>query len=147
MMTAHWMQYAIAEIGVKETPGPGDTPRILDYLSTVALPSSLLHDSTAHCSAFVNWVMKQAGIPGTGSAAARSWLEWGDALYEPTYGCVVILWRKKVDSPFGHVGFFTALRGRSVVLLGGNQGDTVSISPYLETRVLGYRWPHGVAKP
>jgi hypothetical protein len=32
-------------------------------------------------------------------------------------------------------------------VLGGNQGDAVSISPFSRGRVLGYRWPENEALP
>lgn len=136
-----WMAIALAEVGVREVAGGGDNARVIEYLSTTGLPAEFIRDQTAWCSAFANWCMKQAGIEGTGSAAARSWLAWGTPLKTPRYGCVVILWRKKADSPFGHVAFYAGDRGRSVMLLGGNQGDAVSLVPYSKSRVLGYRWP------
>jgi hypothetical protein len=33
------------------------------------------------------------------------------------------------------------------MVLGGNQGDAVSISPFSRGRVLGYRWPANEALP
>jgi hypothetical protein len=42
----------------------------------------------------------------------------------------------------GHVGFLvgTDERGRLMVL-GGNQGNSVNVAPFDRSRVLGYRWP------
>jgi hypothetical protein len=33
------------------------------------------------------------------------------------------------------------------MILGGNQSDEVSIIPFSESRVLGYRWPVGYPLP
>ena len=135
-----WLEYAFAEYGVRETAGAGTTANIARYLATVGLAGH--SDETAWCSAFVNWCMEQAGIRGTGRANARSWLDWGGiCLGFPTYGCVTVLWRESPTSWKGHVGFYMGREGSQVVLLGGNQGNAVSIRNYPESRVLGYRWP------
>jgi len=42
----------------------------------------------------------------------------------------------------GHVGFVAgADRNGNLLVLGGNQGDAVSINRFSRGRVLGYRWP------
>ena len=55
-------------------------------------------------------------------------------------GCIAVFERKGG----GHVGFVvgTDERGRLMVL-GGNQGDAVTIAPFDKSRVLGYRYPQG----
>jgi uncharacterized protein (TIGR02594 family) len=133
-----WMQYALQEYGVREVAGSGTNPRIAAYLAVVGAGSS---DETAWCSAFVNWCMQQAGILGTLKANARSWLKWGNAcLAQPTYGAVTVLWRGNPNGWQGHVGFYAGSSGNHIVLLGGNQGNAVSLREYKKSRVLGYRW-------
>jgi hypothetical protein len=42
----------------------------------------------------------------------------------------------------GHVGFVAGQdRAGNLMVLGGNQGDAVSIKPFARGRVLGFRWP------
>ncbi len=131
---------ALGEKGVKEFAGEADNPRIVEYLRTTRLPEGMAsEDETAWCSAFVNWCMERAGLEGTKSAAARSWITWGEGIDDPTPGCVVVLWRKTLTSPFGHVGFFVRKDGDQLYLLGGNQKNSVSIQPYPEHRLLAYR--------
>ena len=43
-----------------------------------------------------------------------------------------------IDAP-GHVGFFDHRDGDQVVVLGGNQGDRVSVAPFRAADVLGVR--------
>jgi hypothetical protein len=43
-----------------------------------------------------------------------------------------------IEAP-GHVGFFGGFNDHSVMVLGGNQGDTVSLRPFPIERVLGFR--------
>jgi len=82
------------------------------------------------------------------AAAARSWLSWGRKLEKPTIGCVVVFWRGKRDGWQGHVGFYAGrARNGDILVLGGNQGDSVSIRPYSADRLLGYRWPETVPLP
>jgi len=136
-----WLAIAEKEIGVHEFPGPADNPRIVEYHSATSYGAR--DDEVAWCSSFVNWCMREAGISRTGSAAARSWLNWGNLLPEPRKGCVVIL-RRGDNNWQGHVGFCTSEgdpAGPYIYVLGGNQGDAVSVSPFPKTRVLGYRWP------
>ena len=137
-MQAPWMKTAEAELGVKEIKGAKkNEPRILEYLKTVG---KFLTDETAWCSAFANWVMAQSGYNGTHKANARSWLNWGYPIPTPTYGCIVIFKRGK-SSWQGHVAFYVESEGTNLKVLGGNQGDAVSVKPYPKSRVLGYRWP------
>jgi uncharacterized protein (TIGR02594 family) len=140
-MERPWFKIAQHELGVTEVPGPGDNPRIVEYLKSTTLGSpDNRNDETPWCSAFANWCMEQAGIKGTNSAWARSWLNWGR---EPTdeewgEGIIVILER---GANSGHVGFLDDWDDNRVRLLGGNQGDKVGYAWFPMDRVLGYRVP------
>jgi uncharacterized protein (TIGR02594 family) len=97
-----WLEVAMREIGVVEVPGPGDNPRVIEYHQATTLKAT--DDSVPWCSSFVNWCMKEAGIQGSGSAAARSWLNWGKKLDSPRNGCIAVL--KRGNNPNnGHVAF------------------------------------------
>jgi len=138
---APWMAFAEAELaaGVVEIPGPENNPRIVEYHQATDLEAT--DDETPWCSAFVNWCMKQAGVARTNSAAARSWLSWGKALAAPEPGCVTVL-RRGDDPTKGHVAFFVDADGAGHIrLLGGNQGNAVSIRSFPIDRVLSHRWP------
>lgn len=138
MTDAPWMDIARAEIGVAEIIGPGDNPRIVAYHAKTSLHSK--DDETPWCSSFVNWCLHKAGYLGTGSAAARSWTNWGSTKGR-TPGAIVVLWRGSPDAATGHVGFLDRLDGDHVWLLGGNQGDRVSVAKFPLSRVLAFRWP------
>lgn len=135
-----WMDIARAELGVKEIAGPADNPRIVVYHAETSLHAK--DDETAWCSAFANWVMKQCGIDGTRQANARSWLTWdGGERCDPKPGAIAILWRGKPVGWQGHVAFIDRIEGDTLWLLGGNQGNAVSIAPYPKSRLLACRWP------
>lgn len=147
-MNTPWYTFARSEIGVMEAAGDANNRRVLEYLACCKqLPHEMQEeDSTPWCSAFVNWCFAMCNPPikGTGSAAARSWLDWGTVLSEPKQGCVVVFKRGN-NGMQGHVTFFDhiASDGRWACV-GGNQSDQVKVSLYDPHEVLGIRWPRDV---
>ena len=130
---------AIKEIGISEFAGEANNPRIAEYLYTVDKPGV---DEIPWCSAFINWVMHQIGINGTGDALARSWLTWSMPEMEPArIGSVVILKRGR-EAWMGHVGLYISKNTEDgfIYVLSGNQKNRVSIEPYNLFDVLSYRW-------
>lgn len=134
-----WMPVAFAEIGIKEFPGTGDNPRIIEYLQSTNLGSPHnSQDETPWCSAFANWCVERSGFEGTDSAWARSWLNWGQKIDTPKRGCIVVFSR---GNSFGHVAFYIGQTSTQIEVLGGNQSNEVNISKYDKSRLLGYRVP------
>jgi uncharacterized protein (TIGR02594 family) len=132
-------------IGVKEAPGAANNPHVLAMLKLDA--SWVQGDDTPWCSAFANYVAWLLRLPRSKSLAARSWLQVGRPVplqeAEPGFD-VVVLKRGTAHGPEvlqapGHVGFFAGVEGDRVLVLGGNQGDAVSIAPYKTADVLGVR--------
>jgi uncharacterized protein (TIGR02594 family) len=147
MSKPSWYEIAEGEIGVTENPSNiTDNPRVVEYFTATDFMNRG-DDEIPWCSAFANWCMTQAGIPGTHSARARSWHEagWGEKLDEPREGCLVVF--KRPPRPEnGHVGFYAGMADDNRIrLLGGNQGPegrgAVNISNQSKDLVLSYRWP------
>lgn len=136
---APWMPIAAAEIGVRAFEPGQSNPRITEYHAHTNIRG--YDDKASWCSSFVNWSLAQVDIIGTGSALARSWLDWGTPLDEPVFGCIVVLYRDEPTSWKGHVGFFLRADSQHLHLLGGNQFGQVREHVYHVTSVLGYRWP------
>lgn len=134
-----WLKIALKEIGVKEIPGSAASRDIIEYHSYVT--KRFTSDEVSWCSSFICFCMETAGYTSTNSAIARSWLEWGVPVERPVKGCVVVFWRYKKDSWKGHVGFFIKQDDKYVYCLGGNQSDSVNITKYRRSKVLGYRMP------
>jgi uncharacterized protein (TIGR02594 family) len=139
---APWYQIALEELayGVSEMPGEAHNPRIIEYHATCTLKAT--NDETPWCSAFVNWCLRQAGLKGTDSAGAQSWLKWKDGtkITSPRLGCLAVFKRGK--EPWqGHVGFFASEDDNHIQLLGGNQGNTISLASQRKDKLMGYRWP------
>jgi len=133
------------ELGVCTYPPGRSNPRITEYHAHTNIRG--YDDKASWCSSFVNWSLAQVGLVGTGSALARSWLEWGEPLDAPVHGCIVVLSREDPDGWKGHVGFYLRADAQHVYLLGGNQLDQVREHPYPLTSVLAYRWPSALDVP
>jgi uncharacterized protein (TIGR02594 family) len=75
---------------------------------------------------------------------AKAWAEWGSRLSAPIPGCIVVFERQGG----GHVGFVVGRTAKGhLMVLGGNQGNRVSIAPFDRTRAIAYVWPSGMPMP
>ena len=62
----------------------------------------------------------------------------GKRLTKPAYGCLVVFTRQGG----GHVGFVVGKdKAGNLLVLGGNQGNRVSIAAFPTSRVAAYVWP------
>lgn len=140
--------YDIAERfgGIKEVPGSGSNPQILAMLKLDdQWPQD---DSVPWCSAFLNYCAWLLRLPRSKSLRARSWLQVGQAipLEEARPGFDIVILNRGgpadpsvIEAP-GHVGLFAGREGPDTVsLLGGNQGNTVSVRAFPVREVLGVR--------
>lgn len=130
--------------GIMEVPGEKSHPTILTFFNYTSYHAK--SDAVAWCSAFVCAVMEQSGIKSTRSAAARSWLGWGQELLNPQIGCIVVSERKDPgNAAAAHVALWAGhLDGKHYASLGGNQRNRVCTIPKPYAETLSYRWPIGV---
>jgi uncharacterized protein (TIGR02594 family) len=135
-----WMSLARAELGTAALPGPASNARVAAYYRDAGF-ADVKGDEVAWCAAFACAVLERAGTKSPRSLRARDFLDWGVPLTSPRPGCLVVLWRGEPGGTAGHVGFYAGEDGTAVRLLGGNQGNRVSIAGFARGRVLGYRWP------
>ena len=122
--------------GIKEMPGPNkNNPRIVWYASFTTLKAS--DDETPWCSAFICAMAFLAGLQSTKSAAAISWMNYGvDG--GGSIGDIAVL--KRVGGH--HVAFINKPYNkgdRLINLLGGNQGNAVSIEDFKAENLIGIR--------
>ncbi len=142
---------------IKEISGPAVNHPFIQWCHMLCGWGPDAADEVPWCSSFVNGITWILRLPRSKSARARSWLEVGKAVdprdAEVGYD-VVILQRDGGNQPGpevikapGHVGFFAGFDrpepGMSgtdhVCVLGGNQGNTVSVRFYPRKRLLGIR--------
>lgn len=143
---APWMKVARMEISQEEIAGNKHNPRIITYHATTTLKATA--DETPWCSSFVNWALLQAGIKGTNSAAAISWMGWGKTA-NAINGAITVIYNSKaanssLSSSGNHVGFLVQENATHYVLLGGNQSNKVQVSffPKSSWTLRGHRWPN-----
>ncbi len=134
-----WLARAWHELGQREQSGSASNPRISALFRDAGHPM-VTSDETAWCAALVGACLARSGIAGTGSLRARSYLDWGKAADGLRPGAVAVLSRG-ADPAAGHVGFLVGWVDGGIVLLGGNQGDEVSVERFPRDRLLGLRWP------
>jgi hypothetical protein len=163
-MTAYDLaQRFIGEI--RELPGKAEHPYIQWAHSLCGLGNDV-PDEVAWCSSFVNAIAWTLRLPRSKSAAARSWLSVGipiGTLSEAKVGYDVVILNRAggpqdaTKSGPGHVGFFAGVENgpvpmmegvevgpvliapKYVLLLAGNQGNTVSVAHYPISQILGIR--------
>jgi uncharacterized protein (TIGR02594 family) len=145
MDDTRWLKEAWREFGEAERAGARENPRIVALFRDAHHPE-VTRDEIAWCAAYVGACLERAGIPSTRSLLARSYLKWGISLSEPRIGAIAVLSRGS-DPSQGHVGFWLGEAEESVVLLGGNQGNAVSVTRYPKGRLLSMRWPSAATAP
>lgn len=135
-----WMVEARRHIGTREIPGKRHEPKILAWWKKIRR-GGIQSDEVPWCAAFVGACLEHVGIVSSRFESARSYMTWGIPIPAPVPGCVAVFSR----AGGGHVGFVVAsVDDGRLLILGGNQGDAVSIAPFDRNRVIGYRWPRAV---
>lgn len=142
-----WMVTARKYLGMREVKGPQHNPGIIALWKKMGVPFT--DDETPWCGGFVGGVLVESGLKAApGGAMARNWLKLQKRIERPAVGCVVVFWRGAPQGASGHVGFVVGQdRAGNLAVLGGNQGDKVSIAFFPRSRVLGYRWPSIAPSP
>lgn len=139
MDDARWLKEAWREFGQTERRGARENPRIVAMFRDAG-HAKVKRDEVAWCAAFLGACLERAGLRATRSLIARSYLNWGEPIETPRMGAVAVFSRGR-DPALGHVGFWLGETDKDVVLLGGNQGDAVSVARYPKSRLLALRWP------
>lgn len=135
-----WALTGLAHLGQKEKK-PGDNGDIQLMFALAGHPQ-IKTDETAWCAAFVGASLERVGIASTKSLLARSYLQWGTKQDGPKIGSIAIFPRGNSDWQ-GHVGFVADIdiAKRRVLILGGNQSNSVSLQWFNADAALDYRWP------
>lgn len=138
-----WLAIARPLVGLHEVKGAEHSPEILGMWRAIKR-SGIQSDEVPWCAAFVGACLERAGIRSSRFESAASYLKWGVRLDGPAHGCIVVFSR----DGGGHVGFVVGVdTSGNLLVLGGNQGDQVSVKAFPTTRVTGYRWPVDVPIP
>lgn len=126
---------------IAELPGRDEHP-FVQWCHMLCGLGSNQPDETPWCSSFVNAIAWQLRLPRSKSAAARSWLAIGETVSSVNFATVgydVVVLTRGSNPMQGHVGFYAGSTGEHVSVLGGNQGNTVSIASFPLRDVVGFR--------
>ena len=126
---------------IQERPGGASHPFIVwCHESTMG---ANIQDEVPWCSSFVNRLAWLLRLPRSKSAAARSWLDIGASVQieDAQPGNDVVVFSRGTDPRAGHVAVFAGLDdgGARVRVIGGNQGNNVSLASFPIASVLGVR--------
>lgn len=130
--------------GVAEKPGAVSDPVILAWAKEVggAVADVFKADSIPWCGLYAAVVVKRAGkVPAKNPLWALSWSAFGVPVDSPMLGDVLVFKREGG----GHVGFCIAEDDSAFHVLGGNQGDRVSITRIAKSRLYAARRPEWVS--
>lgn len=141
-MALKWMEIAWSSTGEREVAGASANPAILNFFRLAGHPE-VKTDEEAWCTAFARASLVQAGMSAEGSLMARSLLKLGTPITTPRFGAIAVFSRG-TDGVSGHVGFVVGWTNDKIAVLGGNQGDAVSVAHYPISKLLGLRWPEAV---
>ncbi len=143
-----WLNSGLGEIGVHEIKGGTHNKRVIEYMNATKWGTWVHDDETPWCAGFVGWCVVKAGLKEMVppySLGAKSWLKFGVSAGKPVLGAIAVKSRRGG----GHVGFVVgeSRGGKYLYILGGNQGDKVSVRKYLRSVWLDFRVPAGYKAP
>jgi uncharacterized protein (TIGR02594 family) len=123
-------------LGVKETLGKDNNPVILNWAETVGLKRQYTADEIPWCGLFMAFVCHKAAKPiPVNPLWARNWNNFGKPQKVAMLGDVLVFSR----GSGGHVGIYVGEDEKCYHVLGGNQGDAVSIVRIQKVRCIGIR--------
>lgn len=149
-----WLLAARALIGTREAAGGANNPTILGWAKLLGLKVlGIVYnaDSVPWCGLFVAHCLRAGGVDLADmkvGVRAKAWAMWGSAIQADRLAPGAILVFDRAGG--GHVAFYEGEDATHYHVLGGNQGDRVSIMRIEKSRCIARRWPRGwpvIAKP
>ncbi len=128
---APWMEVAVAQYKLWGGADESVIDDTINYHKEIGLGGfkDMTGNERPWCASFVNFCIKSAGYAHSGSPGSQSFLS-SKNFYEiekPVYGALVV-YTKITDTAKGHVALaYCKIKGGDIAILGGNQGDTLSL--------------------
>lgn len=150
MTIPDWLEYARTFKGVKEIPGPKHNAVIIGWAVQLGgwVKAYVTNDDAPWCGLFPAHVFQKV-LPGfkrpANPLSALAWGKVGVPILMPSPGAILTFKRPGG----GHVGFYEGEDATHYHVLGGNQGNAVSIARIEKNRLVaqGIRWPDGEPLP
>ena len=131
------LKEALALYGTTERKGAANNPVIINWAHELGI-NSYTADSIPWCGLFMAHIASKANWPcPLAPLWARNWATFGQAANVAQLGDVLVFER---DSG-GHVGLYVGEDDDCYHVLGGNQGDAVSIVRIRNNRLIAARQP------
>lgn len=132
------IQHGLSLLGTEEIPGPKSNEVIMQWAEDLGL-DKYTNDDIAWCGLFVAKVCQLAGRDVVPSPLwARNWAGWGEPVTDGAKLADILVFRRGTG---GHVGFYIAESADTYFVLGGNQGNEVSIVEIAKSRCIAVRRP------
>lgn len=123
---------AIKLMGTKEVVGKVHNPIIMAWAKDLDLQKIYTADEIPWCGLFIAYACHKAGIDVVDKPLwALSWAKWGTKVTEPMLGDILTF---KRDGG-GHVGIYVGEDKDCYHVLGGNQGNAVSVTRIIKSRL------------
>jgi uncharacterized protein (TIGR02594 family) len=123
---------AVKMIGTKEIVGSKHNPVILDWAKELGLQKVYNSDEIPWCGLAIAYACHRAGLQVVSSPLwALSWSKWGTEVSEPMLGDILTFKR----NGGGHVGIYVGEDKECYHVLGGNQGNAMSVSRIAKARL------------
>ena len=119
-------------IGISEYIGKENNPTIIQWAKDTQLNAYYTNDDIPWCGLFIAYCCHIKGLQIVKQPLwALSWANWGNPTTIPMLGDILVFKRKSG----GHVGIYVGEDSSCYHVLGGNQGDKVSIVRILKGRL------------
>ena len=123
---------AVKLINTKEVVGKVHNPVIMAWAKDLSLQKIYTADEIPWCGLFIAYACHKAGVDVIDKPLwALSWAKWGTEVKEPMLGDILTF---KRDGG-GHVGIYVGEDQDCYHVLGGNQGNAVSVTRILKSRL------------
>lgn len=141
---------ALGYIGIKELAGKkNNNPVIMNMAKELGIADLYPNDEMAWCALFMCFIAMKTGKPqpfkGYHMLRAKSFETWGNPVRrtDAQLGDILVFAR----TGGGHVGLYIAETSSTFWVLGGNQGNSVSITQIEKSRLTAVRRFYATAPP
>ena len=132
------IKHAYKYNGLKEIVGPQHNPKIIDWAKGLGLGRVYTTDEIPWCGLFVAQVCKEADKEIIKDPLwARNWSKFGTKEETAMLGDILVFSR----GSGGHVGFYVGEDKKCYHVLGGNQGNSVSVVRINKDRCISINRP------
>jgi uncharacterized protein (TIGR02594 family) len=127
---------AVKHIGVKEIVGSKHNPIILNWAKDLGLSNVYTADEIPWCGLFIAFCAHSANLEVVDKPLwALSWANYGTKANDPMLGDILTFKR----NGGGHVGIYVGEDNIYYHVLGGNQGNEVSVTRIAKSRLFKAR--------